>query len=1200
LRDHYDAETDQPDPLELDALLGGADDAITEKYMAWLQLTATNDIATNVSSERKKAVAIERFKLVRPTTWGDVILKEVPLQPDEEGYGDKEDVDTDAHNRHVGDPLGLVSTDLRDIQSVHIGNMEQTTGDNSNGAGDMDGDRVRSRSRSRGNSTAGGGQGTTQTKRSSAMKGNDLFNLMSKIRSGGTKARPAKSGNSSSTPEVTNEGTTTSASSSSPSSRGKSSAESGGDGGAAEGAMMTATMTTRAGAGAISVLPIDRSFRPALFLTLVHNKASLDDLQTGLSNLQVLLDQQSNMRENLVRLHLGHFMNCVDSIAWLKSYQFENPTEIGYEEQLGKRRERKKLVSGTSGEFKDTGPSVAAASVMSAPMGRMDGEKMASQAVLKLEVAKKKALDTLAPILNSMKRSRQIKATESILKRFANALDFPHLMQVALEKKDYEEVIRLNARIKAMPTSVNTNIRNNIKTKATQIVAQMRKALTADALRNYPFFSVEEVLGLFKNLVEIDSTSDYQTVLEKCFERQHDLFIARCASVGQACDEELVTAAPLEPPPSSPYRSPGGRHSSSAPSVSPGRPRHRGQDAAPAKMDSEQLHQLSGFAFLDSDDDREDGDASNDSGDGLGLDDALLRSRDETTLCSGIRMACFNKMAAVIKATFPVLSCMVTLLEMSSVVGGQPIEALLGTVNAVGVDASGGKQEMLPGVLSAPAALLKGMDVAYGRRHGGASKYANMLAAVLQKNGVVMKRLIEGFPDDVTSVAVVATSGAGSGPGASSTAAGTGATGSAPKRGLWSRIDDFEKVKTEYVDDLPPPPPAPAASSAASMLFAQGSGDAFGVGAISGVLDTQSKENANRQHAMNKCRELITEPFLSLSVRALSETLESLEGIICVSLPQGEELAHTHGMWITAAPALSQSTQQQQQQQQPCEKQMVYLPKGNPFYLAISSLRNVVQTGQEAIAAKMLKILEEAATRLMLSQEANLAIETAHLEGGGGADGEEQALMMAAVAGGDPFAEESESGEERGATAGNIDAPVYTASDLLHRSQDNYKQTYSLPKIKTVAATTIPPNLINPELTSFNDNNSRTSANDDNTLNKYGASLETKAYQFEYMIIYMLSSLHESLRRPELVSAYVESSVRVLFAQFITDLSAAECPALAAIGGYADTGGVNASGLFGSKRSAVSVDLELIELDLKVCTVSLDVTVSLLLPVSGH
>ena len=122
-------------------------------------------------------------------------------------------------------------------------------------------------------------------------------------------------------------------------------------------------------------------------------------------------------------------------------------------------------------------------------------------------------------------------------------------------------------------------------------------------------------------------------------------------------------------------------------------------------------------------------------------------------------------MAAEIRTTFPILSCMVSLLEASSIVGANagPTNAeqsmrptsdslLSARHHNVMLSPTGapykGRNTLLcllhyesnaaSNVDNSP--ILKGMDVAYGRRHGGASKYANMLGTAIQKYSVLLKR----------------------------------------------------------------------------------------------------------------------------------------------------------------------------------------------------------------------------------------------------------------------------------------------------------------------------------------------------------------------------------------------------------------------------------------------------------------------------
>lgn len=70
-----------------------------------------------------------------------------------------------------------------------------------------------------------------------------------------------------------------------------------------------------------SVVPSDRSFSTALYLTLVHGSISFNQLKTGLLHLQESLTQQSSRRENLVRMHFGLFVQCAEGLEFLKAYR---------------------------------------------------------------------------------------------------------------------------------------------------------------------------------------------------------------------------------------------------------------------------------------------------------------------------------------------------------------------------------------------------------------------------------------------------------------------------------------------------------------------------------------------------------------------------------------------------------------------------------------------------------------------------------------------------------------------------------------------------------------------------------------------------------------------------------------------------------------------------------------------------------------
>jgi hypothetical protein len=70
-----------------------------------------------------------------------------------------------------------------------------------------------------------------------------------------------------------------------------------------------------------SVVPSDKNFSTALFLTLVHGSVSFNQLRAGQDHLQQHLMLQSSRRENLVRLHFGLFVQCAEGLEFLKAYR---------------------------------------------------------------------------------------------------------------------------------------------------------------------------------------------------------------------------------------------------------------------------------------------------------------------------------------------------------------------------------------------------------------------------------------------------------------------------------------------------------------------------------------------------------------------------------------------------------------------------------------------------------------------------------------------------------------------------------------------------------------------------------------------------------------------------------------------------------------------------------------------------------------
>ena len=284
---------------------------------------------------------------MRPTHWGEVKLKLVPLQPDEDEYGDVVIVDPDANNKPVSDPLGIVTSDLRIIQTAYVNQS----------ASQMIISQQRQISAS--DSPA------PMAKRSSApMQKSDFLGLISMIKGGGSSKALSKDSALLRPKKKTIDD------------KNKMVAETENESKLASNGSAQIDFENNNNVVS-SILPKDKSFNPALFLSLVHNKTTITEFQSSMKTLNQLLAQQSDMRASLVRLHLGLFIDCVAGSEWLKHFEFTSSTEQASRDSL--------VLAARHPKKKQTNNSVSQPFSQSLrSSGRMDGEKMASSAVLNL------------------------------------------------------------------------------------------------------------------------------------------------------------------------------------------------------------------------------------------------------------------------------------------------------------------------------------------------------------------------------------------------------------------------------------------------------------------------------------------------------------------------------------------------------------------------------------------------------------------------------------------------------------------------------------------------------------------------------------------------------------------------------------------------------------------------------------------------
>ena len=230
-----------------------------------------------------------------------------------------------------------------------------------------------------------------------------------------------------------------------------------------------------AGEKKLSVLPTDREFSAIHFLATVHPAASFEQLRSGLGGLCGLLLQQSGERDNLVRVHLGLFVHCIEGLDWIKAFRKvwlqhnisrTHPslhtyirvtcavTPQGAQRRVEaaavtdfRRQEKKSPAKKAHARqlYKDSGLAAGGGVVIEAPAssqaGKDGGEERLLRAIGSLSLVQREVQRTLTPIVTCMAKNRKIRKTEKVLRRLAATLEYPNKMRSALEAGDFDEVI---------------------------------------------------------------------------------------------------------------------------------------------------------------------------------------------------------------------------------------------------------------------------------------------------------------------------------------------------------------------------------------------------------------------------------------------------------------------------------------------------------------------------------------------------------------------------------------------------------------------------------------------------------------------------------------------------------------------------------------------------------------------------------------
>ena len=197
-----------------------------------------------------------------------------------------------------------------------------------------------------------------------------------------------------------------------------------------------------------SVLPIDKNFCPVAFLTFIHGNVTFAKLMQGARHLEGILDQQSSRRVNIVRGHFGLFVLCAEGLEWLK------------------------LVRSSANEASTDDREARG-------LGSIGDRLLRTQAIL--TTARQEALNTLAPLLQRHKRSRELRKAEIELRNISTIVEVPQKMQRAFEAGNYEEVVAIYGRVSKLAkarvktdSDVSALIISRVKEKADNILIELK------------------------------------------------------------------------------------------------------------------------------------------------------------------------------------------------------------------------------------------------------------------------------------------------------------------------------------------------------------------------------------------------------------------------------------------------------------------------------------------------------------------------------------------------------------------------------------------------------------------------------------------------------------------------------------------------------------------------------------------------------
>ena len=446
-----------------------------------LSKSANEDVAKALQHFRGlKAQALARE--IRPTTWSGVVFRPVPLQEGEEGEDEDRASLTDEIPPYP-DPLGVIEDiDLRATQALYTAG--RLTVDNNSAVGQQQRQKQHRRNSSSSRGRKEGGSSSSK-KRTRGRTSSTLAGSLSRAnggRGGGGDHDDENNADNHSIDDDDNDDREDDEDDEDDDFEDHEDEEAAEWEEVEEIDPLTGAITVHQRRLLPSLLPLDKTFSPSLFLKMIHGAISFEDLRGGLAHLREQLKKQSNERENLVRSHFGLFVHCAEGLQWLKAYRNGTLRDCHFDiiirgEDAGAggghtsgSGSNSNLVPGISGRSSynsrwhtssSKGGTGADGDSSKGKRGYgsggvISGEDTLMQALTGVLTAQRGARNILAPILQRMSLSRKIRHAEQSMRALAGTLEYPHRMKEAFDRGDFEEVLLVYSKVRALTLSGQT------------------------------------------------------------------------------------------------------------------------------------------------------------------------------------------------------------------------------------------------------------------------------------------------------------------------------------------------------------------------------------------------------------------------------------------------------------------------------------------------------------------------------------------------------------------------------------------------------------------------------------------------------------------------------------------------------------------------------------------------------------------------